>query len=269
MANTPILITGCQRSGTTLLSLVLDSHPRIHSVDEADFDPRRQGEYLESPEFHPSVAFKLPSRAHRVEAFAALPGARILWCRRDPRAVVASMLTLNLDAAGLLLPWARHPVGAQREIENGLAVLQRHHHPLPEACLRRYLPLRDMPPQLRGWGEGVVLAATCWRIKSELQALFESLELPFLTVSYERLTRHKEAVIRDTLDFLALPWHENVLRHHQLHRGVSTGLTENTRAIDERSLEKWRRVLSEGDLKIIEEICGSEGLSHGAPPAQS
>lgn len=138
------------------------------------------------------------------------------------------MVTLNLDAAGLVMPWARHPVGAQREIENGMAVLQRHGRALPASLQRHYLPLRDMPAQMRGWREGVILAAACWRVKAELQLLHESMALPFLCVDYERLTMHKETVIREILEFLDLPWHEDVLRHHQLHQGVSTGLTDNT-----------------------------------------
>ena len=38
MSRKPILITGCQRSGTTLMSLILDSHPEIFNIDEYKFE---------------------------------------------------------------------------------------------------------------------------------------------------------------------------------------------------------------------------------------
>ena len=39
MKNKPILVLGCQRSGTTLLNLILDSHPQIHGFDETVLFP--------------------------------------------------------------------------------------------------------------------------------------------------------------------------------------------------------------------------------------
>ena len=34
MGNRTIMITGCQRSGTNLMNLILDSHPQVQGVDE-------------------------------------------------------------------------------------------------------------------------------------------------------------------------------------------------------------------------------------------
>jgi len=255
MPNIPILITGCQRSGTTLLSLVLDSHPQIQSVDEVDFDRSKAALYLSSPEYHSHVAFKLPSHAHRAESFAALAAARIVWCIRDPRAVIASMMNLNLQAGGRVMSWARHPVGAQREIENGLLVLQHHGRALPAVLLHEYGQIRDMPAELRGRGEELFLAALCWRIKEELLEVYQALSLPLYVLQYEKLAREKETEIRAILDFLDLAWHDDVLQHHRLHQGTSTGLTENSRAIDEKSIAKWRQQLTAVELRRIEEIC--------------
>lgn len=263
MPNTPILITGCQRSGTTLLSLVLNSHPQIQGVDEVDFDRAKAALYLNSPEYHSHVAFKLPSHAHRVESFGALSAARIIWCIRDPRAVIASMMNLNLQASGLVMPWARHPVGAQREIENGLLVLEHHGRVLPEMLRQQYGQLRDMPAELRGREEGLLLAALCWRIKQELLAVYQTLALPMYVLHYEKLAMEKETEIRAVLAFLELAWHEDVLQHHRLHQGTSTGLTENSRAIDERSVAKWKQQLTAVELRRIAEICADLAGRHG------
>ncbi len=263
MPNTPILITGCQRSGTTLLSLVLDSHPQIQGIDEVDFDRTKAALYLSSPEYHSHVAFKLPSHAHRAESFAALAGARIIWCIRDPRAVIASMMNLNLQAGGRVMSWARHPVGAQREIENGLVMLQHHGRALPAALLQEYGQIRDMPAALRGRGEGLLLAALCWRIKQELLVAYQALSLPLYVLHYEKLATEKETEIRAILDFLDLAWHDDVLQHHRLHQGTSTGLTESNRAIDEKSLAKWKQQLTAVELHRISEICADLARRYG------
>lgn len=263
MHNTPILITGCQRSGTTLLSLVLNSHPQVHSIDEVDFDNTRATEYFTSPEYHSHVAFKLPSYAHLVESFANQADARIIWCIRDPRAVITSMMTLNLEAGGRVMAWARHPIGAQREIDNGLLVLHRHGRVLPETLLQEYVQAREMPADLRDWEVGVLLAALCWRVKQELLAVYQTRSLPLHVLYYEKLVAEKEGELRSILDFLGLPWHDDVLQHHRLHEGTSTGLTENTRAIDEQSVEKWKKQLTAKELERIMAICGDLANQHG------
>ena len=48
MNNRPIIITGSQRSGTTLLNLILDSHPQIHGVDEMQFRNNTLQQYLDT-----------------------------------------------------------------------------------------------------------------------------------------------------------------------------------------------------------------------------
>ena len=161
------------------------------------------------------------------------------------------------------MPWARHPVGAQREIENGLLVLHHHGRALPEALLQAYGEVRGMPAELRGRGEGLLLAALCWRIKQELLALYQTLELPLYVLHYEKLVMEKETEIRGVLAFLELAWHEDVLQHHRLHQGTSTGLTENSRAIDEKSVAKWKQQLTAGELRHIAEICLDVAKQYG------
>ncbi|MFQ5471145.1 MAG: sulfotransferase [Gammaproteobacteria bacterium] len=72
-ANQPILITGCQRSGTTLLHLILDSHSNIHGIDEAYYEHERLHEYLDSAEFSKYVCCKLPRAASEFEFIKLLP----------------------------------------------------------------------------------------------------------------------------------------------------------------------------------------------------
>jgi hypothetical protein len=124
--NRPILITGCQRSGTTLLHLVLDSHPDITGIDELDFGKVPLSEYLNSPRYHPCVSFKLPVASYEAAFIKTIPGIKVVWCIRDPRDVVVSMLELTLKISeNATLPWVVHPGGAGSEIENSARTLQQ------------------------------------------------------------------------------------------------------------------------------------------------
>lgn len=75
MSNQPILITGCQRSGTTMLNLILDSHPKITGVDEMEFRNENLPHYLSHINYHPFVVFKLP-------IFAGEQFIRLKICRK-------------------------------------------------------------------------------------------------------------------------------------------------------------------------------------------
>ncbi len=101
--NKPILITGCQRSGTTLLHLILDSHPRIHSIDESGYAADKVDDYLENPDFHPFVSLKLPRFASNLACLTRnLSELKVLWCIRDPRDVIASMVNLHLKLSEII-----------------------------------------------------------------------------------------------------------------------------------------------------------------------
>ena len=68
MNNTPIIITGCQRSGTTLLHLILDSHPEVRGMDEWEVKADLFYEYLTLPRYASCIAMKLPKVAHLAPA---------------------------------------------------------------------------------------------------------------------------------------------------------------------------------------------------------
>ena len=119
MSKTPILITGCQRSGTTLLNLILDSHPEMMSIDEDKFDYRFINTYLHAEWLPQYISFKLPRYAPILLFLKSLKDLRIIWSIRDPVDVVWSMVKLQvvLDKVNTVA-WAVHPNCAEREILN-------------------------------------------------------------------------------------------------------------------------------------------------------
>lgn len=255
--NRPILITGCQRSGTTLLSLMLDSHPMITSVDEVHFRPQHLKHYLNAPEFHPVVAFKLPGSAHEVDAFARIPGGATVWCSRGARATVASMLTAKI-ATGDEQPvsWARHRLGAQREINACLNALKQQGRPLHPGAVETLQELQSTGKRAAGRMLGVRAACWCWLLKMRMLRRSKKLGLAVHEVKYETLTSDPEGTMRELMVHLAVPWDPAVLQHHQSHRGQVTGGTIADRAIDQRSVERWRSVLDENELSMVHSLIG-------------
>ena len=100
-ARMPFFIMGSQRSGTTLLAMLLDAHPAIDVVDEdnRNFHFRHGPTFL--LDFHRVrqhclrcnhlVGFKAPRDTQRVdELFRTFAEAKILWLARPVEQVVNS-----------------------------------------------------------------------------------------------------------------------------------------------------------------------------------
>lgn len=291
MNNRPIIITGCQRSGTTLLHLILDSHPDVRGMDEWEVKPDLFYEYLTLPRYASYLAMKLPKAAHLAPALPVIPGIKVLWCLRDPRDVVTSMLKLKYPTkVGVkkTLLWslshrtetlralaAFKPVmvsaswvidAADKEIHHAIKTLQ-HRALLTEelrAYVARYKEIRKKHPFRQTHAEQVFLGALCWRLKQEIFRSCCHDQEVFYVVQYERLIQHPQEEIRRILQFVNLPWHDAVLQHHALHKGVSVGQTDNTRPIDATNLNKWRGFLSDDDARTIKTLCAK-----GAEPYYS
>lgn len=263
-ANTPILITGCQRSGTTLLDLILDSHAGIHGIDELQFRDERLNEYLLGQQYHPYVLFKLPTYAHAVSAIKSLPKIKVLWCIRDPRDVVASMMNLRLQLDGALVSWAAHPYGVDGEIQNCASVLRAHMGDESiDRILQRYLQIRRLAPTQRSHVAKVYAGALCWRLKQELLTIYDLEKIDYKLVIYEKLIANPKHEIGEILDFLGVPWDDNVLKHDQLHHGRSVGNTDNERPIDSSNSGKWQKTLKYDDLGIINTLCSGMAQKYG------
>lgn len=261
MYNKPIIITGCQRSGTTLLNLILNSHPDVTAIDENDFDGSRLKEYLESPEFHPRVAFKLPAEAASFRAFGTLPELKVLWAMRDPRDVVLSMLSLTMQLVdGRPVSMANCTLDGKEEVEVCLEMVDSSRL---TAAVQEYWRTRQVPPHLRTHQDGVLRAALVWELKNALLDLYAAEKISYQVVVYEDLIRDPKTVVGKILSFLDLPWHDDVLRHHELHSGEYAGRTRGDKPIDPSNAGKWKSGLSEADVELIWAICGERAEKFG------
>jgi hypothetical protein len=264
VSNQPVLITGCQRSGTTLLNLILDSHPGIRGVDEMRFDPQNVQHYLSDPAFAPRVSFKLPQYAGSAGLVRRLPGVKLLWCVRDPRDVVASMLALVLRLPdGQVVPWPAHAGGGVHEVIVARQLLGDAVPPDLDPWLAHYDEVSGTEPLAWSRTLLVTTAALCWRLKNELRDVYIRARVTCRDVAYERLTGNPMSEVRQIAAFLGLPWSERLLQHHQFHQGKSVGNTDNTRAIDVRSIGRWKAQLTSEDIALLGVICGPRADAFG------
>jgi len=271
-SKTPILITGCQRSGTTLMNLVLNSHPKIWSIDEDVFFLPSIYAYLCNPRMPPFVAFKLPEYAHLLPFIKTLPDRRVIWCIRDPLDAVWSMVKLRLNLAGISASWAVHTGGGWGEIINSIWVLSekqksalaepmKEFHRLTDKFVKLSQSTKDLTVIERE--ECVFMAALCWRIKNEMPALYQAENIDFHIAKYEEIVAEPKERIEKVLDYIGAEWSDEVLRHHQKHEGKSIGETSNTRPIDKDSVGRGKENLTQAEQDIVKSICEQAATEWG------
>jgi len=127
MAKNSILITGSQRSGTTLLHLILDSHPEIVGIDEENFIESQLSDYPEDKNTPACVSFKLPNYVHRFDRVKTWPNLKVLFCIRDPKDVVSSMMSIS--RTNTLFPALRRQRPEVRILSGAPSIFERPLYP--------------------------------------------------------------------------------------------------------------------------------------------
>jgi hypothetical protein len=251
-------ILGCQRTGTTLLRLILEAHPEVFCYDEL-----RGYAVLQKfvPEDLPRVrciGFKLPRWTEQLTSQVVSDegldercdnfyrGEKILFLHRDARDTVASMLKLKAGDSNWCQIWVPRIIGAKRAGDRLFRARYAAELEIIEGCNN----------QLIG------LAAVYWKYKTESLFSYRDAEFPVLAVSYERLVTKPRGVLPLICAHLGVPFHENLLRHNTFshpelfENGLTLGNTDPTLPIHFDSVGQWQRLLSDHDVDLIERIAG-------------
>jgi hypothetical protein len=191
----PIFIVGCHRSGTTLLRLLLDSHPNISCGPETGFLtdfagitrdpmwPHLQQYGFPKEYWHRKVAELFDS----FQSDYACARGKARWAEKTPN------YALHLDYINELFPTCQ----VVHIIRDGRDVVASH---------------------LDRWGYiSAVKATRKWPLYIDRTRRVGAL-LPatrYREVRYEDLVGDTEAVMRELLDFLGEPWDEVVLQYDQ------------------------------------------------------
>ena len=230
-----MLILGSQRSGTTLMFLMLTAHPRITGLDEnhAGFDLPPWPVVATNALRGKRTLYKLPTLSSEIERVAdAMPRASIIWMIRHPYAVVASMRALKFDdGKSWIQKWGRVEL----------------------ATLKAQFPELEAPQY--DLDDDVTLAAMVWKYKLASIARFIDRGLNIIPIRYEDLVEDPEETLRGLLQTLKVPWSANVLEHHRFHGSERhAGNTRGDMPVD-ASRRRRGEELSDNERARVDLVC--------------
>ena len=250
----PVIVGGCGRSGTTLIRVILDTHPSICCGPESSAlrsGALKTGKLAARYDFEPSVlqrmsrdsscqtefierfftayaartqksrwAEKSPRNVHRLRFIRRhFPKSRFVHALRDGRDVVCSLRT--------------HP---RFRVVDGELVEQNTRNPLGP-CIRRWV--QDV-------SAGLVHRGEPW----------------YTEVRYEDLVSDPEATLRRLFEFLDEPWDPSVLEFYKVNtRSRDATLfpqnPEATGPIYSKATGRWRRDLSADERQLFQREAGA------------
>lgn len=249
-------IVGSQRTGTTLIRLILECHPKVFCYDEGlSYGLLRDKVFGLPPDMRKDpgaverIGYKIPRWTEQLGrpmivdnidhegATAFYLGEPIIFLHRDVRDTVASMLTLITDGGNWVKHWARRMI--EDKIANDLQFKDK---------FRREI---DLVTSLQ-WPDAAA-GALCWKYKTSAYWEYCDRGYPVLGLRYEDLVQHPERELRRVAAFLSIEWDEALLRHNKFeHQECSTGSaiggTDPTAAISSRSLNRYQQVLPSSRL---------------------
>jgi hypothetical protein len=277
----PVFIGGDNRSGTTLVAIILDSHPELVVGPELDFrDPDNLGpellrgiELLEAgdPQAAPEIAMgvQLIKQCHRFgvefRELAQLVRSAMSICSSE--LVELDDRVVLIDAVG---EHRRARAGASRfgfKIQRDLLAHADYARLWPRARFvhvvrdgrdvaashlrsERHLYYSSIHHAAHGWAE----------LMEGTRALVEQGRV--IEIRYEELVREPEPTLRRLLAGLELDWHRGVLAHTEVHHDLLEHPYEHpsaaavSRPIHGAAIGRYRRDLSAHELATFEAVAG-------------
>lgn len=251
-------ILGCQRSGTTLMRLILGAHPAVECLDEA----RAYAELLgtgpaDDPDERLRV-YKVPRLTEQMlegaisdPLYGRSPSfyqrEPLVFMLRSPEDVVASMSVLR-DTADQVTWLERYARGIVEHKAQDPAFRERYADDLAL--------LEARPDAIH------LLGAFYWKYKSEALFDYQEAGLPVAGFAYERLVADPRPRLERLAAHLGLPWDDAMLRHHETThseldaQGFAIGRTDPRKPISRDAVGRAERVLSPEARAEIEAYVG-------------
>jgi tetratricopeptide (TPR) repeat protein len=216
---TPILVVGMPRSGTTLVEQIISSHPRVAGAGELEFWVQRGSEWEESgPDGLTEAATHRLAEDCLAELRRVAPGAARVTDKM-PR----NFLWLGL--IHLVFPRAR--------------IIHCRRHPV-DTCLSIYFTHFT---RLTSFASDRGNLAFDYQQYQRLMAHWRAVLPPdrFLEVNYEALVADQEAGTRRLIEFCGLEWDDACLRPEGNERIVQTASSWQARQpVYRSSVARWR-----------------------------
>ncbi|TRX50218.1 sulfotransferase [Fulvivirga sp. M361] len=286
------VITGSQRSGTTLLNLLLNAHSKIEVIDEdqVGFHGERVQVFFDDSQAS-VVGFKLPMISNEIVTLKKIGAHFILFLMRHPLDVINSMIRLRIKFdhtqpsmrwnelySNLLmyigspkkfllfflikmrlfrnfnLPWYLHPDCIDPEIRN--SILSNSTDDKTEGALQVH-------PLFRERQQFLPIAAKVWYHKNNVLPEYKKQNLSFIPLKYEELLDDPEHFLQSICRYLGISYEENMLLFYQHGKGKSIGNTSNSEDIKKNNHTKWKGNFSNSELKMIKKEVGTTAEKFG------
>jgi hypothetical protein len=235
----PIFLGGAGRSGTTLLRVMLDMHPRIFCGPELKILPAIAEWYQALTRDFVNVIqsyYNSPADLQRcfrefIEGLvenARTKSGKPRWAEKTPHNVIF------MRPLGELFPDARfiHMIRDGRDVACSLLTMDW----LNPLTGRKWDYVQNMASAARYWCEVVTAGRQ--------MAAHPSIAGRVLELRYEALVADPEAVMRHVLDFVGEPWHPVVLSYHTKIRDqepFEASTAQASKPVTDRSIGRWRR----------------------------
>lgn len=282
MSNSPLFIVGANRSGTTLLRLILNAHSRIAIPDELIYFGHEIHGVPISDWQRP--ALDSSSYAALVDNFLSQNCSLLL---KDLDAaelrsqILASPPSLRKPYATVLQAWADHHGKARwgEKTPGNLFFADYILEMFPSAQF--VYVVRDpragvaSMERVSFFPDDVVFNALTRRKhwKAGHQYLRKSVpQSQRVTIQYEDLVQQPEVEVRQVCEFLGEAFEPEMLRFHEdadkyMREEAANGFNDAaTRPISDTAIDSWRKNLTQDEIATVEFICGPEMKEQGYPP---
>jgi len=254
-------ILGCQRTGTTLMRLILESHSKISCVDENRAYPILSDQKLLNNERKKNqnkewLCFKTPRITEQMsEPFLAdvginfrtpntYKGSPVIFMIRNVLDTITSMKTLDQDGLSWLHRWAEKTIDFWSQTTPGFK--------------KRYK--RELKILKTTKNKENVVGAIYWKHKTSSYFSYVNESVPIIKIHYEDLVKEKKFQIKQVLGFLKLDWEDSVLSHEKHHHtetnssGITVGKNDTKIPITDSSVGRYKKFLKRNEISEILDV---------------
>lgn len=234
----PVFVVGSMRSGSTMLRLILDSHPSIAIGAETGFVGALQAtkvipNWRYGHEWYHRIGWTEPELDARLRDFYSGMFQRYANSQGKPRwGEKTPFHTSHIPAMARVFPDAafvgivRHPGGVAASLRTNFNYT---------------------------FDDGL----SYWEATNlDMVRAASQLDCRFLLCRYEDLVQNGEPVLRELLEWLDEPWSDNVLEHHRVQRDkgarrAADGSTSTRDAIDADRADRWVQTTSADERQAL------------------
>jgi hypothetical protein len=239
---TPVLIVGMPRSGTTLVEQIVSSHHAVAAGGELGFwrERNRAGLGIFAADTDPDDARRLAEDYLQVLRTISPSAAR-----------VTDKLPFNFAHLGII-----------RQVFPRATIVHCRRHPI-DTCLSNFATNFQIPYDFAGdRGSLVFFYRQYQRLMAHWRAVLPAER--FIEVDYEVLVADPEPLTRRLVAACGLDWDEACLAPHRNRRAIGTAsLWQARQPIYRTSVERWRRYEPWlGELRALLADGGDESLAN-------